>query len=264
MTKNVDIIEEAKALFSKHLQKYIGRDEQKASDVFKSLNIGGWCIRRWKNKESLPSKKKFAVLGKHLKLPEQEEQFIGKAIARLGSLRALRSGATRRGEQTNKAIFPSKPKDIEERIIALESKVLKIEKLLGASVKQDSVPRDASSKLMSDSADTRWDVNGMRFILTEKNFQTLDTGPWTEKEIQDTCLLAEELRRRLTLLAQNSSSDIKDDCLNRFSKELTELWRSYQVAQSVVPTEAAKLIDIERKNPSLMLITSTKKERKDP
>ncbi len=260
MTKNVDIIEEAKALFSKRLQEYIERHGHKVKDVFKSLNIGEWCVRRWNNKESLPSKKKFAVLAKHLKLSEQEEQFIGKAIARLGSLKGLRSGATRRGEQTDNATFPSKLKDIEERMKIVEARVLKIEELIGVALKKDIVPRDASNKLMGDSASTQWDVNGMRFILTKDNFKTIDTGPWTDKEIQDTCLLIEELRRRLSLLAQNSSADFKDKSLYGLSKELTELWRSYQIAQSVVPTEAAKLIDIERKNPSLMLVTSTKKK----
>src|SRR3989338_3722275 len=264
MKDGIDIIEEAKTVFLKRLQEYIEKHGQEvAGEHFKRLNIGGWCVRRWKNKESLPSKKKFASMAKHLAFSGNEEQLINKAIARSGSLKSLRAGATRKGERTHTFASSPRPEKFEERMKALESKVLKIEELIGVALKKDIVPRNAANKLMGDSVDTRWDANGMRFILTIENFQTLNTGTWTEKEIQDTCLLVEELRRRLTLLAQNSSADIKDDCLNKLSKELTELWRSYQVAQSVVPTEAAKLIDIERKNPSLMLMTSTKKERKD-
>lgn len=262
MIKNVDIIEEAKTLFSKRLQEYIEKYGQRARDVFKSLNIGEWCIRRWKNKESLPSKKKFASLTNHLVFSNNEKQLISKAIARSGSLKSLQAGATRKGKRIHTFASSPRPEKFEERITVLESKVSKIQELIVSSLVKDIVPRDASNKLMSDSASTQWDVNGMRFILTKDNFKTIDTGPWTDKEIQDTCLLIEELRRRLTLLAQNSSANLKDECLHRFSKELTELWRAYQVAQSVVPTEAAKLIDIERKNPSLMLVTSTKKERK--
>ncbi len=85
-------------------------------------------------------------------------------------------------------------------------------------------------------------LNGVRFVLTAKNFRHLK-GVVTKEEMQDTKLLIEELRRRFTLLAQIEDEDIRAKCHVALGTELDELFLAYRVFKEVIPTAALSEID---------------------
>jgi hypothetical protein len=93
---------------------------------------------------------------------------------------------------------------------------------------------------VAESSDQNLD--GVRFILTAQSFRSLE-GKVTKEEIKDTILLAEELRRRLNVIAQIRSEDIRCLCFKKLAAELDELFLSYKLIKEVCPTGAAREIE---------------------
>lgn len=239
-----DIIKEAKEIISKKLISCV-RDSQGScntlSTLAKFLNIGSTSLYRWRKKESLPTKLAFEKLQNVLKFTEAEITLMHKAIARRNSLSGLsrwKNQPSYRKEKTEK-IDTAKP-DIEERVRELEKTIY------GARATKAS--KKNAEKLISNFKAPDWNIKSMRFILTRDNFKELDVGQWSAEEISDTAKLAQELRRRLVILAQNPNPAIREDHLKCLAKELDELWRAYSIANSIAPLETAELINLERQN----------------
>ena len=232
-----DIVDEAKEIISKKLISYASGGQGQSgtlSTLAKTLDIGSTSLYRWRDKEVLPTKSRFARLQKFIRFSDAEISLVGKAIARKSSLGGVASWKSRSSYKKEKQMEKHEtPKtNIEERIRRLE-KVLYGKK---------------TEKLMGDTKSADWNVRGMRFILTGDNFKELDTGPWSAEEISDTAKLAQELRRRIVVLAQNPNPDIRVDHLKRLAKELDELWRAFSIADSISPLETADLINLERQS----------------
>ena len=68
------------------------------------------------------------------------------------------------------------------------------EKVFGGKLPIPPSTGEAKKYLPGTLADD-WNVSGTRFVLTKENFKTLDTGPWSVAEIDDTIKLIAELRR---------------------------------------------------------------------
>lgn len=239
-----DIISEAKEIIANKLIAHI-RNSHASYDTFSamaaSLDISSTSLYRWRDKKALTTKSCFAKLQKVMEFTEAEITLIHKAIARHHSLSGLSSwkNKTSCGKEKDEGMkMPSS--DIEERVQRLEKTVFLTQPLKTSSQK--------AKKLMEDIQSIDWNVKGMRFILTRNNFKELETGAWSAEEISDTAKLAQELRRRIVILAQNPNPDIRVDHLKRMAKELDELWRAYSIANSISPLETAELINLERQS----------------
>jgi hypothetical protein len=237
-----DIIDEAKDIIAKKLHSHI-REKHGSYDTFSTLarflHIGTTSMYRWRDKISLPTKSALEKLQKVIQFTDAEIMLINKAIARKSSLGGLTSWKNRSANRKEKTEKPDAPKpDVEERLRRIEEKVF--------DKSSASLPRDKAKKYLAKIYTDDWNVSGMRFVLTRENFKTLDTGPWSREEIDDTLKLIVELRRRLVLLAQNPAAEIREDHIARLGMEIDELHRAFVIASSVIPMQAAEIVSLER------------------
>lgn len=242
--KQADIVTEAKKLIAEKLDAYAENHKneiKKPEQLAMCFDASIPTLRRWRKLIALPTKEMAENLHTVLGFTKAEYELIQKAIARQGSLKTLAGFETRNRVHGKKSTLPQyrAPKDIDERLRRIE------EKVFGEKPQSPPSTREAKKYLPHTLADD-WNVSGMRFVLTKENFKTLDTGPWSEAEIDDTIKLITELRRRLVLLAQNPSSDIREHHIKRLGKEVDELYRSFAIVSSVVPIQAAEIVDLER------------------
>ncbi|KKQ57337.1 MAG: hypothetical protein US74_C0005G0007 [Parcubacteria group bacterium GW2011_GWA2_38_13] len=242
--KQTDIVLEAKKLIAEKLYAYAEKHKneiKKPEQLAMCFDASMPTLRRWKKQIALPTKEMAEKLHAILGFTKAEHELIQKAIARQGSLKTLAGFETRNRAHGKKSVMPQHkaPKDIDERLRRIE------EKVFGGKLPIPPSTGEAKKYLPGTLADD-WNVSGTRFVLTKENFKTLDTGPWSVAEIDDTIKLIAELRRRLVLLAQNPSSDIREHHLKQLGKEIDELYRSFAIASSVVPIQAAEIVSLER------------------
>jgi hypothetical protein len=82
---------------------------------------------------------------------------------------------------------------------------------------------------------------GVRFVITADRFQPLG-GRFTKAEIEDTRLLVQELRRRLTISAQITDLNERIKISNALSHEVDELYLALELCKETVPTGAGDRI----------------------
>jgi len=236
MTHNGDaMIAEAKTLISERLQEYITKNLDGASDgqSAKHFKVGRTTISRWLRKEALPSKDLFEMLTKKLRFTEAEKQKIRTAIARISSIRSLKGHKTRVGDARPAPKETDAQKSVSERLKDVEQRLLAVEEAIsdgGGSQERDEEPQENQKP---------------RFALNAKNFIKVFSRRWSEEEVNDTCLLIEELRKRINVIARHPSDSVRQETLAKLGRELDELWHSYQIARSVIPMEAVKILDLE-------------------
>lgn len=133
--------------------------------------------------------------------------------------------------------------------VKAEVPVAQIETTIGREVPAELEGITASTmfdRLLAGVAEFRdQNLNGVRFVLTRKNFRQLK-GTLTKEEAEDTKLLIEELRRRFNLMTQIESEQIRAMLHKALGSQLDELFLAYRLLKEVVPTAALSEIEAIR------------------
>lgn len=90
------------------------------------------------------------------------------------------------------------------------------------------------------------EINGLRFVLTAANFQPI-TVAFTERELEDTGQLIDELNRRLTLIAQSNDQGARREAFQLLGTKIDELFLNKRLIAKVLPIGALKKMEEDRK-----------------
>lgn len=240
------MIDQAKELISRRMQELRTKSRLSWEALAKHVGATRPTLYGWVKKKSLPSEKNIAGLAQVLSLNKRELALLRKASERSRSLQRFRMVQSRKKREATTEDHLSGCSD--DPFVQLTKRVERLEKeVFSRSSGLRLISRDQADGYVAGLQGEDWDYRGMRFVLTSKNFKVIDSSAWSEKEIQDTQKLVEELRRRLVVLAQIPYEDVRHHHIRRLAAELDELWRAYQSARSALPIEVVKMIDQERK-----------------
>lgn len=156
--------------------------------------------------------------------------------------------ATVQGNGTTSVATPSPaPVKEDDRLVAVSTRHLD---KFAAGVRQlmlslgEEVQLDDPHEVKGVVHPAGMTVGGVRFALTANHFPLLD-GDVTDREIEDTILLMEELRRRWSLFAR-LPDDVRERLLGRLGPEIDEFFLTLLANKEQLPANAVELLEAQR------------------
>jgi hypothetical protein len=207
----------------------------------------------------LPSPKNLERLERGLpNLTEQDMRTLKKAMARSTSLSRSQASKTRRGESGQPA---SQPPCLPAPFLGASANVAESQATKVADldrVKQATLLLMAETGEISEAdpvsillsmIDDRYDIGEMPAILQSSTFGRIDAGLWPPEYVNQLVgyanFLLEEMRRCLLVVAQITPDEVREELLERLSKNLGQFWPAYRAASSVAPHEYVRPAELQ-------------------
>ncbi len=221
----------------------------------RKFGINRSTIQHFIKKESLPSSQTLEILTKVMSIPDEVLALL--RIYAKESDRKARHSRTKKTSpstvQSNKKAVPSRSDQVSAE--NLKPAYLSVDDSVVSQVSQFAMKAIDWLKVIGILPVVENSEARVRFLLTSRSFRQIE-GNLSEAELEDTCKLIEELRRRWAIIVE-LSDEKRELAVRTLTHEVNALYLTMRAAREKLPMAAVEML--ERQAEAWDIIKSGKK-----